>query len=268
MTDIEGLPNVVKLARENAILGNYDDSIKHYTSGLTTIQGFLSINAGKATKEQWKFVESAILQELTNVKEIVEINESFTNNFGAGSKNANNGMRRLKTNSENMPVGITTPEQNYMMKPPVPLPVGNKQPSFERFGGAEPFGHHKGGPDQYYGKNIDDYADDGKNYFVNQKNSKNFQEDQDPDIWNPPSPPSYQNHRKRQQTKWNSNKRNQVKRVASQKRPPIPPASGGAKKMPPAEERKRNYEKPWEAPKGKKGSKGSNSKDADSFLLH
>jgi katanin p60 ATPase-containing subunit A1 len=268
MTDIENLPNVVKLARENAILGNYDDSIKHYQDGLNTIQSFLTVHATKATKEQWKFVESVILQELTNVKEIIEINESFTNNFGAGPKNGpSNGMRRIKTNAENLPVEIVTPEQSYMMKPPIPLPVAKKQPSFERFGGAEPFGHHKSGPDQYYGKDIDDYADDGKNYFVNQRNPKYFQEEKDPEIWDPPSPPRYENYRKRQPTKWNSNKRKQVKRVASQKRPPMPPPAAGPKKMPQVEERKRNYDKPW-ASGASKAPKGSSSKDTDSFLYH
>lgn len=191
----------------------------------------------------------------------------------------NNGMRRLKTNAEHIPVEIITPDQNYMMKPPIPMPIAKKQPSFERFGGAEPFGHHKGGPDQYFGKDIDDYADDGKNYFVNNRNPKYFQDDKDPEIWDPPSPPKYENHRKRQPTKWNSNKRKAagpaVKRVASQKRPPMPPppavgggAGPGIKKQPNLEENKRNYEKPWAAPGAGKASKGSKSKETDSFLYH
>lgn len=268
MSDIENLPNVIKLARENAILGNYDDSIKHYQDGLNTIQTFLQTHATKATKEQWKFVESAILQEFTNVKDIVEINESFTTGFGAGPKPAPmNGLRRIKTNSENVPVEILTPEQSYMMKPPIPVPVAKKQPSFERFGGAEPFGHHKGGPDQYFGRDIDDFGDDGGNYFVNQRNPKIFQESKDPDIWDPPPMPKYENHRKRQPTKWNSNKRGPVKRVGSQKRPPMPPPAAGPKKMPEVEERKRTYDKPWAAGGGKSGKSGS-TKKAESFLYH
>ena len=269
MSDIENLPNVIKLARENAILGNYDDSIKHYQEGVGTIQTFLTSLATKATKEQWKFVESAILQELTNVKEIVEINENFTNGFGSGfgSKgNMNNGYKRIKTHAENMAVEIVTPDQNFISKPPIPVPVQKKAPAFERFGGAEPFGHHKGGPDQYFGKDIDDFAEDGKNYYVNSRHPKHFEEeDKDPDVWDPPSPPKYENHRKRQPSKWNNNKRAQVKRVASVKRPP-PVGGSGPKKSHGIQENKRNYDKPWAAGAGS-GSK-STSKSADSFLHH
>ena len=110
-----------------------------------------------------------------------------------------------------------------MMKPPIPLPVNKKQPSFERFGGAEPFGYHKGGPEQYFGKDIDNYEENGNNYFVNNRNPKNFQEEKDPDVWDPPKRPRDEGRQKRQQTKWNNNKRGQpIKRVGSQKRPPMP----------------------------------------------
>lgn len=282
MTDIENLPNVIKLARENAILGNYDDSVKHYQDGINTIQSFLTTLSTKAGKDSGgKFLakegiqnftklQSAIMQELTNVKEIVEINESFTNGFGAGPKGgSNNGYRRMKTHSDNMPVEIVTPDQNYMMKPPVPVPVQKKQPNFERFGGHEPFSHHKGGPDQYFGKDIDDYADNGNNYYVNNRNPKMFEEDKDPDIWDPPSPPKYENHRKREKTNWNSNKRKPARRVASVKRPPVAPPSGAPKKQAPIEENKRAYDKPWAAgaPKASSGS-GPKAKSADSFLYH
>ena len=263
MSDIENLPNVVKLARENAILGNYDDSVKHYQDGLNTIQSFLTIHATKSTKEQWKLVESAIQQELTNVKEIIEINDGFSHNFGTGPKQKpNNGFRNLKNANTN--VEIVTPDQNYMMKPPIPVPVQSKQPAFERFGGAEPFAHHKGGPDQYFGKDIDDFGENGNNYFVNNRNPRSYQEEKDPDIWDPPSPPKY-DRQKRQPSKWNNNKRKPAasKRVGSQKRPPMPHAPK------PREEGKRNYEKPWETGAGGKAGKGkAKKKDTDSFLYH
>lgn len=64
MSDVENLPKVIMLARENAILGNYNDSIKHYQEGVNTIHSFLTNHAPKATKEQWKVVESSIQNEL------------------------------------------------------------------------------------------------------------------------------------------------------------------------------------------------------------
>ena len=86
MSEIENLPNVFKLARENAILGNYTDSIRHYQEGINVIKTFADKYAPKATKEQWKFVESTLMQELANVQEIVEINASFSGSFGSGPK--------------------------------------------------------------------------------------------------------------------------------------------------------------------------------------
>ena len=94
MSDIETLPVVFKLARENAILGNYLDSIKHYQDGINIIRTFADKYATKATKEQWKFVEGTLVQELTNVQEIVAINDSFTNSFGSVPKgDSNNGLK-------------------------------------------------------------------------------------------------------------------------------------------------------------------------------
>lgn len=204
---------------------------------------------------------------LANVKEIVSINEGFTNNFGVGPKPSHGmggGGRMLKSDMTN--VEIATPDQNYMMKPPIPVPVTKKQPSFERFGGAEPFGHHKGGPDQYYGKDIDDYGKDGNNYFVQNRNPRVYQDDKDPDVWDPPSPPRQGGMNRRQPSKWNNNKRKaSVKRVASQKRPPPMPAAPKPGGM---EENKRNYSKPWAVEGGGKKKAGSKAKKADSFLYH
>ena len=264
MSDIDSLPNVIKLARENAILGNYEESIKSYNEGVTIVQTFLISQTAKTSKEQWKFVESSILLELTNVKEILSINEGFTANFGSGAKpSINAGYRRIKTNTESTPVDLSGYDNNFAMKPPLPLPVQRKAPNFERFGGAEPFSHQKGEPYQYYGRDIDDYEEEGKNFFVNQRNKKYYDNDKDPDVWDPPSPPKYENYRKRQASKWNSSKRNRGK-VGSVSRPPIAPPSGGARKVGGFEEKKRSYEKPWNS--GVKTK--STSKDTDSYLYH
>ena len=170
MSDIDSLPNVIKLARENAILGNYEDSLRHYLEGSTLIQNIIQTQTTRSSKDQWKLVESSLQQELNHVKELIKLNEGFSTNFGIGTKpGLNNEFKRAKTNTANMAVEIITPENNFIMKPPIPVPVQRKLPSFERFGGAEPFSHHKGGPDQYFGKDIDDYADEGQNYFVNQR---------------------------------------------------------------------------------------------------
>ena len=120
MADIDELPNVLKLARENAILGNYDESIKEYNQGVVIIQNYLISQTTKTSREQWKFVESSILLELTHVKDILSINEGFTNNFGSGSKP---GLaieyRRIKTNTDSTFVNVLCSDKNFAMKPPI-----------------------------------------------------------------------------------------------------------------------------------------------------
>ena len=70
-------------------------------------------------------------------------------------------------------------------------------------------------------------------------------------------PPQYEPSRKRQPTKWNSSKRVPQRKVESVKRPPIAPSSMGTKKSSGVEEKKRNYDKPWNS--GSKGTKGNSS---------
>ena len=88
-----------------------------------------------------------------------------------------------------------------MMKPPIP--AQRKQVGFEKPNNNEPVSFMKGGYDQYNSKDIENSNQNGMNYFVNQKNSKNIEETKDPDVWDPPSPPKYENTRKRQANKWN-----------------------------------------------------------------
>ena len=170
MSDIDNLPNVIKLARENAILGNYDDSLNHYIKGTTLIQNIIRSQSLRSSKEQWKILESSILLEMNHVKELVNLNNGFSTDFGIETKSRmKSGLKKARTRTQDMVVEIITPENNFIIKPPIPLPVQRKLPWFERFGGAEPFSHHKGEPNQYFGKDIDDYAEEGQNYFVNQR---------------------------------------------------------------------------------------------------
>ena len=55
-----------------------------------------------------------------------------------------------------MNVNIVTADNNILIKPSLPIPSQNRQPGFERFGGAQPFAHHTANPDNYFGNDIDD----------------------------------------------------------------------------------------------------------------
>ena len=162
MADIDELPNVLKLARENAILGNYDESIKEYNQGVVIIQNYLISQTTKTSREQWKFVESSILLELTHVKDILSINEGFTNNFGYKLKlYFATEYQKIKTNADSKPVKVSGSDNNFAMK----HPIQRKTSHFEHLSEAEPFTYQKDDPSQYYGRNIDDFEVD-KNFFV------------------------------------------------------------------------------------------------------
>ena len=109
-------------------------------------------------------------------------------------------LNKQNSNFDDVPVEIITPGYN-ILRPPVPAPkkqvafdkqISNDQPSFV-----------KNNQDQYNSKDIENSNLNGMNYFVNQKNQKNIEENNDPDAWDPPSPPKYENIRKRQPVKWN-----------------------------------------------------------------
>ena len=55
---------------------------------------------------------------------------------------------------DKMQVNIMTPDNNMVINPIVPLPNQKRLPNFDRLGG-QPFAHHTGNPDNYFGNDID-----------------------------------------------------------------------------------------------------------------
>ena len=70
-----------------------------------------------------------------------------------------------------MDVQVMTAEGNQVIRPALPVPNQKKMPAFERFGGAIPFQHHSGGPDNYFGNDIDDSSNQHA-YYVARRNPK------------------------------------------------------------------------------------------------
>lgn len=190
-------------------------------------------------------------------------------------------LRKAGSHNDHLNIEINAPAQKY--KNPVKDDIGPKNSN--RFGGLQPFEHHSIPSEliQYdeYGNIIDpsefmnyqgppkDYPrDDNAGYssannydYRGAPNRKPYQRPmppsqpyyKDPDVWDPPSPPARQPKPKARAAP--PPKRN----VRPVKPASAAPVRSGASNTKPSTDNKRDYDKPWLAPKKEK-------KKADTFL--
>jgi hypothetical protein len=81
---MENFLTELKMARENAILGNYEVSLQKYKAVISMVRSHLQTQMGDmGTKQKWKVVSDQITREMQIAGETNEIKASFSKeNFG------------------------------------------------------------------------------------------------------------------------------------------------------------------------------------------
>ena len=74
---VNDLGKVVQLAREQAVLGVYNESPGNFKIGLTLIQSRSKQINDDFLKEKWRYLEAQIKSEISGVSEIVKVGNTF-----------------------------------------------------------------------------------------------------------------------------------------------------------------------------------------------
>jgi len=74
---VNDLGKVVQLAREQAVLGVYNESLSNFKIGLTLIQSRSKQINDDFLKEKWRYLEAQIKSEISGVSEIVKVGNTF-----------------------------------------------------------------------------------------------------------------------------------------------------------------------------------------------
>lgn len=135
------LPKVLKLARENALLGFYETSLKKYNQALVIIQKRQSELTEAFIKQKWKMTELNVKSEIAQTKQILDLCKTLKiNDFDYSKRQMESEedyQRRVK--DENIMVFDMNPKKgvrskgniNYFGKKPFQL--GNSQGSEDPF---------------------------------------------------------------------------------------------------------------------------------------
>ena len=108
------------MARENAILGNYEEALRRYRGAVQTVQNHMLImhDVSSGVKAKWKQVLESIQREIVMTSDSLDLKKAFSGGFGGGSTFST----KKSTATERMPVNIISPDNNVVIQPIVPLP--------------------------------------------------------------------------------------------------------------------------------------------------
>jgi katanin p60 ATPase-containing subunit A1 len=202
----------VKIARENAILGLYPESVSNFSTALSSLDSFL-----KASPEpRWGQVKNELREELHAVQQIQQTLNMFRGVQPSKQDMAAFPMRSAPDLPSQFPIEISNPSYRG-------------PENFSRFEGA-PYSHHLANP-----------PDPGEQHYQ-------MPEYKDPDVWPPPSAkaPAYKVVRKpapapapAPAVRGRPADRGRVK--------PTPQSRPGALQQAAvqADSKSRNYQKPW-----------------------
>ena len=155
------LSDYVKLARELAILGDYEKSLSKYKTALNIVTARKSEVSDLSLKDRWNSVENLIKNEILMIHEALKVARTFKNDDESRLKRAREEEMRnnqiLMRDYDDQPMNKGGPRQNK---------GGNEyDPRWKRFGGIKPFQVWEQGN-----------ADELKRPY------------KDPDVWDPPPP--------------------------------------------------------------------------------
>jgi len=106
----------LKIARESAILGNYQTAVAKYRTVISLVKGHLTYHVGgdPGVKQKWKVVNDQLAKELQIAHETLVIKQSFSNPAQNGGRDS---RTRKLTSTEAMDVNIVTPDANIVVRP-------------------------------------------------------------------------------------------------------------------------------------------------------
>ena len=153
------LSGYVKLARELAILGDYEKSLSKYKTALNIVTSRKGEVSDLSLKDKWNSVENLIKNEIIMIHEALKVARTFKNDDESRLKRAREEEMR---NNQILMRDYDQPKESRQK--------GNKggneyDPRWKRFGGMKPFQVWEAGN-----------ADDLKKPY------------KDPDVWDPPPP--------------------------------------------------------------------------------
>ena len=162
---IDNLTTIVKQARERALKGLYKDSYDLYRSAMTVIQERIKEVDSITIKEQWLKAGKNLKEEYVEIKEILELCNTFKMEKKDDLKNKNNKYNDnqmilrdyLDYKDDQNPMDFNNDNKNNNIRNNRNLSnknvknydnnndddLNNEKKKFERFGGKLPFEHHR-----------------------------------------------------------------------------------------------------------------------------
>jgi hypothetical protein len=233
---IENLPTIVKQAREKSLKGLYKESYDLYRSAMDIIQERIKSCPNSSTREQWLKTGQNIKAEYMELKEILELCQTFKmekkEEIGQFKNNGNqlilrdyldhhepnNGPNYDFNNNRDDYISNKRVESNRERNSSSNVNSENiDKKKFERFGGKVPFEHH------------------------NNNNNRNYSDD------------------KKDNDNYLNNKANYNPKPSIPKKSSVPTSNKVSNKM--DVDKKRNYEKPWKNNDMDKEKKHKNKED-------
>lgn len=213
------LGKVVKMAREQAILGMYNDAIEHFGEAIDMLNNHIQQSPGAALESRWKRAKQDLNEELEATKRLVSTLERFSGYLTPAA---------VPRNDQPIPTMFTQQQAQF------PISVANPNyrgpQNSNRFQNA-PFAHHQS------------FEEDPSDAF-----NAMYSEPKDPDVWAPPpsKPGEYKPQKPKPRTKSqyqppvSSNKPqppNKRTTLAKNVKPQNNPVDGA--------KAQRNYDRPW-----------------------
>lgn len=204
---IQDTPSILKLARQKAALGLYQEAIRTYNKALTIIGQHYKMQNDPFLKEQWKKTDEEIKAEITGIYNLFK---SLKNLRGHAS-DAKEPMTDIPFPLEAKEVG----PQKMDIQPEPPIQKNMKN-MIEHFGGV-PFSKKEERPVQKVKP-----LPREENVVYSRENLQPQKPEKDPLVWDPPSPPHQPKQRKPVKQK---NLPQWAKQGSKQKPPQKPPVA-------------------------------------------
>ena len=199
------LPSLVKVAREHAILGLYQESLGKFREAVGIIDAHVNSGEAHGLEDQWRKARRDLCEEVESVNKVI------------------NALQRFKFTKDTQGYAPMAPSDPVAGGFPIEIsnPHYRGDPQFNRFNQAAPFAQHPG-------------------YDADPYDQARQVSGGDPDVWPPPTPqvdrlqPRAVQKRKQPVPRGKEPNRKDILAKAAGAKPPSEPAKAG-----------RNYEKPW-----------------------
>lgn len=272
---LEQLKKQVKIAREQAYIGLYNDSLRSMGSAIETVQKHSRGLKDDFLQAEWKRVATELLAEMAIVQEL--------QNMIDGAK----PEEKKPTTSHGNRMEIEPPRNAPAPNPANERPLPNKQERRAQHFNQAPFQHHKSKEDNDNQPDNDDNYDDPstsnqrplpKHQIYEKPQQRNVNQNQyqeppkDPDVWDPPSP-SNGGRWPKAPAKSNGggggfnyieNARKQAPGPSKAAGPQKGKATNSNQAAKKGDDKRKNYDKPWQVnAAGQNQSGGDPTKNAD-----